>query len=60
MKTLQVNPQWTKGNCPGCGLTIYIDDVNKRTMHQDPLCTWYTDFCSKAKCEGKVELIEHT
>ena len=42
-----------------CGKTIYIDEPNKKTYHQDPLCAWYTDYCAAAKPMGEVELLEH-
>jgi hypothetical protein len=51
-----INPRWAKTKCPGCKKTIYIDDENKRTYHQAPLCDWYNKFCSTAKCEGKIIL----
>ncbi len=55
--SIDINPNWIKGCCPGCKQIIYIDEPNRRTYHRTPLCEWYADFISKAYCEGEVELI---
>ncbi len=38
--------------CPGCEGIVGVDETTKRTMHSDPLCTWYAGIATHAVTEA--------
>ena len=49
-----------KCRCPFCRAVVYLNDEERRTYHQAPVCQQWLDYCnnSRAKWEGACSVIE--